>query len=81
MNEEEHKPFWQRKELWGGLALLGLAGVQFPAHTLMFQIGTFLNAAVGIGLSFFGIKKGNEAKNLPFQENSKIQLPEGLRKK
>jgi hypothetical protein len=70
--EEKKISFWKRQEVWGTVALIGLAGVQFPSHTTAFKVGTFANGAVGVAITWFGIKKGYQSDNLK-------NLPTGLR--
>jgi hypothetical protein len=65
MAKEKKIPFYKRKELWGAVALFGLFGMQFPSHTIMHKAGIFANGAVGIAITWFGIKKGHESGNLP----------------
>jgi len=71
MSQESLK-WYQRKELWGLVAIGGLVGSQFPSHTAMYKIGVSLNGIVAIGATFFGIKDGVKNQTL---------LPSGLKKK
>jgi hypothetical protein len=66
MPEEKQKIRWyQKKEIWGLVAVGGLTGSQFPSHTTAFKVGVYLNSLVAIGLAWFGIKDGYANDNLP----------------
>lgn len=66
MHQKENKiPFYKRREFWGLVAFIGLAGVQFPPYTAAHKMGLFANGAVGIAITWFGLKKGAESGNLP----------------
>lgn len=84
MENKKQIPWYKRKELWGtALTLLSFspelinsvvdAGI-IPEYTLIAKLAT----PIGIILTVLGLRKGYNAKNLIFQNNSK--LPEGLRK-
>lgn len=72
-NSENNLPIYKRKEVWGGIAILGTVLTAFSDNTVAFQIGVTLNSIVAIGATFFGIKDGVAEGN--------IKLPSGMRKK
>ena len=55
--------WYKRKEFWGGILTLGSLGLELFAapHTVAYKVGILL----GAGLSFFGLKQGYRANNLP----------------
>lgn len=76
------KKWYLRKELYGAIITsITPTLLLFPQHTAAFKVGVSLNALAGGILTYLGVIKGYNAKNLPGQENSSIKLPEGLRKK
>lgn len=71
MSNEEIK-WYQKKEIWGLTAALGLVLTQFPGNTVANQIGVTLNGLVALGATFFGVTDGKKNGTGLFQ---------GMRKK
>jgi len=68
----EDVKWYQKKELWGLTAALGLVLTQFPSNTVANQIGVTLNGLVALGATWFGVMDGKKNGTGLFQ---------GMRKK
>ena len=56
----EDVKWYQKKELWGLTAALGLVLTQFPSNTAANQIGVTLNGLVALGATWFGVMDGKK---------------------
>jgi len=59
MANEEIK-WYQKKEVWGLTAALGLILTQFPSNTVANQIGVTLNGLVALGATWLGVTDGKK---------------------